>query len=84
MQMYIDWVVMVIIIQMKYIYHKNKTNMFMKLWLVDLVRIFQFKNYNIDLWIVCEPEIGIVTFVIANLLSMAYSHIFIFLDQQYG
>eukprot|EP01084_Bolivina_argentea_P280282 479305_1 len=45
---------------------------------------FEFKNYNIDIRIVCEPDIGIITFVIANLLSMAYSHIFIFLDQQYG
>ncbi len=69
---------MVIIIQMKCIYH-NKQNK-----LVDLVRIFQFKNYNMDIRIVCEPDIGNVTFVIANLLSMACRHIFIFLDQQYS
>ena len=45
---------------------------------------FKFKDLHLDIRIVCEPDIGIVTFVIANLLSMAYSHIFIFWDQKYG
>eukprot|EP01084_Bolivina_argentea_P162595 282955_1 len=44
----------------------------------------KLKDIDVDIHIVCEPDLGIVTFVIANLLSMAYSHMFIFWDQKYG
>ena len=39
---------------------------------------------TIDIRIVCEPDLGIVTFVVANLISMALSHCFIYWDQRHG
>jgi len=39
---------------------------------------------TIDIRVVCEPDLGIVTFVVANLISMALSHCFVFWDQRYG
>ena len=42
------------------------------------------KGYGVNVKIVVEPDVGLNTFVIGTVLSMLFSHFFLFLDAHYA